>query len=263
MGVQPQGKKEVEAHLKTQGILYVATGEKYIRAAIRSAKTVLKYCPGLSTHLYADWQNHGFDFEKSPFPFASTAIIEDPHRRSKIDYLPRTPFDQTLYLDTDTALNSDIRGMFGILERFDVALNHAHRRNTIDRLAPWRLPLPQAFPQYNSGVFLYRKTPSVIRFLEDWSHHFKEAGFLQDQMTLRELLWLSDLRMATLPPEYNVRYIKYHYLWSKSEAETKIFHLQRYHTGWFWWIVMPWARRVLKLIRRLGFNPPATLLRRK
>jgi hypothetical protein len=216
----------------------------------------------LPIHFFGDWQNFNFNFDISPFPFSSVGIIPDPHRRSKVDYLSKTPFDQTLYLDTDTALNADIRDMFRILERFDIAVAHAHRRNDPTRLGPWRINLPQAFPQYNGGVILYRRTPNVFRFLEEWSRYFKEAGFQQDQMTLRELLWLSDLRMATLPPEYNVRYIKYHYLWSKSEATTKIFHLQRLHTGWFWWIARPWYRRTLNILKRLGFNPPTEWYKR-
>ena len=245
--------------MPTQGILYIAAGEKYIRTAMHSAQSALKHCPNLPTHLFADWQNYDFAFEATPFPFTTVEKISDPHRRSKVDYLPKTPFDYTLYLDSDTTLNTDITDMFQLLNRFDLALNHAHRRNSVERLTAWRIELPQAFPQHNGGVILFRKTPAVIQFLEDWKKYFAEAGFQQDQMTLRELLWLSDLRIATLPPEYNVRYIKYHHLWSKSEAQTKIFHLQRYHLGWFWWIVQPWARRVLKLLRRLGFNPPTRL----
>lgn len=242
--------------IASKGILYVATGEKYIRAAIRSAKTVKHFCPDMQIHFFGDWQSCGFNFNESPFPFTSVGNIPDPHRRSKVDYLSQTPFDWTLYLDTDTALNADIADMFRLLERFDLAIAHAHRRNAVERLARWRIPLPDAFPQYNSGVFLYRKTPEVIQFLEEWREYFKTAGFQQDQMTLRELLWLSDLRIATLPPEYNVRYMKYHFLWSKSEATTKIFHLQRYHIGWFRWILRPYVRRFLKLLKRMGINAP-------
>jgi hypothetical protein len=248
--------------LETQGILYIAAGKKYIRAAVHSAETVRAQCPGLATHLYANWQDYDFDFAGSPFPFTSVGKIEDPHRRSKVDYLPLTPFDRTLYLDTDTGLNADIREMFQVLDRFDIALNHAHRRNSPERLAAWRIPLPLAFPQLNGGVILYRKTPAVIRFLEDWRDYFKEAGLQQDQMTLRELLWLSDLRIATLPPEYNVRYIKYHYLWSKSEAQAKIFHLRKYHDGPFWFLGV-WIKNILRwILLRLGINP-ASLRRSK
>jgi hypothetical protein len=179
-----------------------------------------------------------------------------------VDYLPHTPFENTLYLDTDTKLNTDIRDIFRVMERFDIALCHAHRRNDPTRLGTWRIDLPQVFPQHNGGVILFRKTPDVIKFLEKWRDSFKEAGFQQDQMTLRELLWLSDLRVAILPPEYNVRYIKYRYIWSKSEAQPKIYHLQRFHTGWFWWLATPWFRRALKLLRRLGLDPPTTWLKR-
>ncbi len=247
--------------MTTQGILYIAAGEKFIRAAMRSAASVQKHSPGLSRHLFADWQNYGLPFEKSPHPFTSVGKVESPHRRSKVDYLPLTPFDQTLYLDTDTALNADIRGMFNVLERFDIALTHAHRRNFVERLKPWQVELPQAFPQYNGGVILYRNTPQVITFLERWrdEYHANIKDFQQDQRTLRELLWKSDLRMATLPPEYNVRYIKYHYIWAKSEAETKIFHLQRFHVGWFTWLFRPWTRKKLGIATKLGldwlFNP--------
>jgi hypothetical protein len=247
----------------TYGILYIATGRKYIEAAIQSAKSILRHCPDLPTHLFSDWQNYDeFDFDENTHPFTSVDKITNPHRRSKVDYLPKTPYDWTLYLDTDTLINADIREMFRLLERFDIALNHAHRRNDHTRLGSWRIDLPHAFPQHNGGVILYRKTPEVIRFLEEWRDHFHQAGFQQDQMTLRELLWLSGLRMAVLPPEYNVRYIKYHYLWSRAEASAKIFHLQRLHTGWFWWLATPWVRRVLKLSKRLGFNPPEKWFKR-
>ena len=244
--------------LQTQGILYIAAGEKYIHAAVQSARSVLKHCPGLSTHLFADWKNYdSFSFDQNPYPFTSVENISEPHRRSKVDYLPLTPYDRTLYLDTDTQLNADIQDMFRVLDRFDIALCHAHRRNDPTRQGIWRIKLPDAFPQHNGGVILYRRTPDVIHFMEEWRDKFREAGFQQDQMTLRELLWLSDLRMAVLPPEYNVRYIKYHYIWSKSEATSKIFHLKRLHTGWFWWILRPHFHRFLKLIKRIGFKPPA------
>jgi hypothetical protein len=227
----------------SHGILYIATGEKYILAAIRSAESAAKYCPKLSTHLYADWQNYDFHFDRLPYPFSSVGRIENPHRRSKVDFLARSPYDYTLYLDSDTSVNMDIQEMFGLLDRFDIALNHEFRRNNINHTKVWRIELPNAYPQFNGGVLLYRKNPAVLRFLDAWSSSFKIAGFPQDQVTLRELLWLSDLRIATLPPEYNVRYLKYHFLWSRSEARTKIFHLQFYHDGPFWFL-KNWAKLI-------------------
>jgi hypothetical protein len=240
--------------VEKEGILYIAAGARYIRAAIRAAGTVRAHCPGLSIHLYADWQAHGFDFHASPDPFTSVGTIEHPHRRSKVDYLPRTPFERTLYLDTDTAVTSDIRGMFQLLDRFDVGFSHAHRRNTAARLRPWRVTLPDAFPQLNGGVILYRRSPPVLEFLDSWRQAYHEAGFDQDQVTLRELVWLSDLRLVTLPPEYNIRFPKYPWIWSRAEAAPRILHLRRYHDGPFWRL-RKWAKVIGRPLVRAGFDP--------
>ena len=185
--------------------------------------------------IFSDWKSYNFGFDISPYPFTSFSLIEDPHFRSKVDYLSRTPFDRTLYLDTDTVIFNRIVEIFGILDRFDVGLTHAHHRNSKDRLMHWETEIPNAFPEFNSGVVLYRKTDSVISFFESWSSSYKKAGFRHDQTTLRELLWLSDLRIATLPPEYNLRFLKYYFLWSKSEAVPKIFHLKQLHMVWKHW----------------------------
>ncbi len=239
-----------------QGVLYIAAGEKYIHAAVNSAKSVRNKCPDLWIHLFADWQNyHHFNFDQNTYPFTSVEKIMNPNRRSKLDYLSNSPFDRTLYLDTDTKANVDIREMFQLLDRFDIALNHAHLRNDQFRTIPWRLDLPQAFPQYNGGVILYRKSPEIIKFLNDWHDSYNIAGFYQDQITLRELLWLSDLRIATLPPEFNVRFLKYHFFWSKTEAQSKIFHLQMFHDGPFWFL-KNWIKTIGRGIMLLfGVNP--------
>jgi len=240
--------------MDSNGILYIATGEKYIQAAMRSAGSARKYCPDIPIHLFTDAKGFEQHFVKNNDPFSSVGIIENPHHRSKVDYVVHTPFDRTLFLDTDTALNADISPMFKILDRFDIAMTHAHHRSP-SRLQRWRAVLPDSFPEFNTGVILYRKTPAVLQCLGEWGHHFIEAALDEnnDQTTLRELLWLSDLRIATLPPEYNVRFIKYHLLWSKSEAQSKIFHLKAFHMGW-----LPWFNRKIRatrVARKIGLGP--------
>ncbi|NSW52383.1 MAG: hypothetical protein HPY85_07755 [Anaerolineae bacterium] len=239
----------------TQGIVYVATGKKYIDAAAKSAVSVRKHMSGIPIHLFADWRQQGFRFDESPHPFTTVGEIIDPHPRSKVDYLAQTPFDWTLYLDSDTALNADISEMFRLLERFDLAMAHAHRRNSAVRQRTWRIELPYAFPQFNSGVFLYRKTPDMLHFLESWGEAFQQAGFPQDQITLRELLWLSDLRIATLPPEYNVRFLKYLLIWRRTEARPMIYHLQYFHDGPLWFVKGALKQSGRRMLKVLGLEP--------
>ena len=84
--------------------------------------------------------------------------------------------------------------------------------------------IPEAFPQLNGGVILYRANAAVHQMLADWKQAYHTAGFKWDQVTLRELLWKSDLRLFILPPEYNVRYSKYLEVWEADEARPKILH---------------------------------------
>ncbi len=236
--------------MSTNGVLYVASGDKYVRAAASSARTVREHCPDLPIHLFASAENIAAHFSASPAPFTSVSAIPSQHRRVKVEYLAHTPFERTLYLDSDTALNADIRGAFAVLDRFDLALAHAHHREKREE-AQDRLDIPTAFPEFNSGVILYRKTSEVTAFLEDWWRRFQQAAeaVRHDQVTLREAIWLSALRVATLPPEYNVRYVKYHLLWTRSEAVTQIFHLKALHKGWLRWLLRG-PRRILRRARR-------------
>jgi hypothetical protein len=207
-----------------RGVLFIATGN-YALAATAAAESVRKYCPDLPIHLFTD--NPDVDAR----PFDRVSPIENPHLRSKVDYLASTPFRNTLYLDTDIRVVADIREIFDLLERFDVALAHAQARNSSFTQQAWRRKIPDAFPQMNSGVLLYRNTSAVMALLDEWRRQYHEAGFKRDQITLRELLWLSDLRIATLPPEYNVRYAKYLRVWKKQEAIPKILHFARFHAA--------------------------------
>ena len=217
----------------TKGILYITYGSKYVSAAIRSAKTAREHNPGLLIHIFVDQQCFDdFGFAASTEPFTSASVITNPHRRSKVDFMAATPFEATLYLDSDTSVAEDITGMFNVLEKFDICAAHTQHRNSSQKEDAKQGFVPNAFSEFNTGVILYRSTPSVTAFLEQWSKVFEESGNRHDQPTFRALLWKSDLRIAVLPPEYNVRYIKYKYLWSRSEAIPMIYHQKKYHQDW-------------------------------
>jgi len=214
---------QISNGLEGCGIIYVATGKKFIQMAMQSARSCREFLPEIKIHLFADWKSLGFHFETNCQPFTSVFNIEKPHSRSKIDYMPLTPFDRTLFLDADTYALGEISDLFDLLDKFDMALSHAHLRAS--RLKTWKTVIPESYPQFNSGVVLYKKTQEVIKILNDWKIAYEQAGFDTDQVTLRELLWSSTIRLATLPPEYNIGNIKYFFTWNKREVQPKILHL--------------------------------------
>jgi Nucleotide-diphospho-sugar transferase len=205
------------------GVIFVAAGAPYVLAANRAAKSVREHSPLVGIDLFTNLPDLAADI------FDQVRPLEGPHRRSKVDCLHQTRFERTLYLDTDVRLVADIAEMFKTLDRFDIALAHAHARNRDQTQQMWRIDIPRAFPQMNSGVILFKSTTPVLAFLRAWQQAYHSAGFRKDQVTLRELLWCSDLRLHILPPEYNIRYERYLSFWDPKEAVPQILHLAKFH----------------------------------
>jgi len=207
------------------GIMYCSYGLEHVNNTIKSARSAKKHCPDLPVCIFTNAEGSDQIKQKGATKlFEHIFVKEKMHRRSKLDYFNECPFDRTLFLDGDTTIKADIREMFQLLDAFDIALAHAHARNRKKTTKIWRIELPDSFPQFNSGVFLFKKTPEVRAFFEDWRKSYHEAGIRKDQVTLRECLWKSGLRIATLPPEYNLRYKKYLFIWRRNEATLKIAH---------------------------------------
>lgn len=207
-----------------KGILLIATSEVHLRAANMCARSVRDMMPGMPIDIFCDEPKY-LDKEN----FDRIEVVEHPHRRSKVDCLPLSRFERTLYLDSDIRIIADLSELFNLLDKFDLALAHAHARNQPQTNSTWNLELPPSFPQYNGGVILYNSAkPEVIKFLNDWKDAYHHSGFDKDQVTLRELLWKSDLRLHTLPPEYNIRYERYLKFWPENEAAPKVLHFKRF-----------------------------------
>lgn len=204
---------------KTRGVIFISTGEGYTEMAIAAASSIKLYAPKIKIHLFTDQK-----YDKLPENIDGISRIDNPHIRSKVDYIHQTPFDETLFLDSDTQVVSDLTELFDILERFDIALAHAPRRNYFKTLQLWNEKIPYAFPQLNSGVILFNNKKETIQLLKDWQIAYHENGFFKDQVTLRELLWKSNLRLSVLPPEFNIRFKKYIDVWTEWEATPKILH---------------------------------------
>lgn len=185
------------------GVLYVATGKRYLEEALRSAKTVRHHMPKTPIALFTDGESRppdGF--------FDQLFTIEAPHRSTadKIRCMASSPFERTLFLDTDTRITQPVNELFEILNRFDLACCHG----------PWRtcgieMPeCPDAFPELNTGVVAYRGLPEVVEVFCRWEKLHAEIQSdlkrpIHDQPAFRRAVYESSLQLYVLPPEYNLR----------------------------------------------------------
>jgi hypothetical protein len=190
----------------TRGILYFGAGIKHIQEAKRAAEHTAHVWPGIKITGYTT--------------DTSNAIM-----RERIRAMMRTPYHRTLYLDTDTWLLEPVPELFDVLLNFDIALAHAPLREA------YPVDAPASFPEYNAGVIAYKKSTPVLNFLLDWEKRFARdyesrrdeqiVGWYPSQPSLREALYHSGLRIATLPPEYNWRGLGY------ACGPVKILHCRR------------------------------------
>lgn len=177
----------------------MATGPRFIAEACASARRVKELMAEVPIALASDVRPENN-------LFAHWTPIENPRGTfaDKIAPLARTPFEQTLFLDTDTYLCEPVRELFELLERCDIAMAHAPMRVT------GNVPAPASFPECNSGVIAYNSNERTRSLFSSWERFYAEqlatTGQPDDQPALRRALWESEARLAILPPEYNFRF---------------------------------------------------------
>ncbi|WP_436903774.1 glycosyltransferase [Halovenus halobia] len=193
------------------GIIYIAMGRNFVEEAVLSAESVQKKNSKIPITIFTD-------HKISKDVFDNVIVVDDPDYgfRDKINYLRKSPYEKTIFLDTDTYVAGDISELFSILDRFDIgaAHNNDHQRREANEVAL----VPESFPEYNTGVITFR-TDAVQNLSKEW----KEAYSMEhshDQPSFRKAVYESDLRLATIPPEYNCLF-RYP---GHSVGEVKIFH---------------------------------------
>jgi hypothetical protein len=185
----------------SKGVVYVATGKKYVNEAKKSAKSVSNNLDK-NLVLFTDNANHQNDEV-----FDKTVVLNNAAKKSgdKIKCMKKSPFDKTLFLDADTYVCSDISRIFDLLERFDIAAPYAPNRVNEEALED----IPDTFPEVNTGVVLYRRCNRVKKFFDEWERRYKihqKNGMTIDQSSFRESLYYEDVKHHILPPEYNMRF---------------------------------------------------------
>lgn len=180
---------------KTLGVLYIAMGKKYIQEAQISAQSLKAQMPNIPVTILAHEE------VKQPDCFDEAVVVKKPYYsfEDKVVYLYDSPYEYTLFLDTDTYICEDFSELFGILDNFDIAAVHA----------PTKIPgtvngVPECYQQMNTGMILFKKSPEVQKFCEYWVKIYESGE--PDQPSFREALFKSNLRIATLTAEYNCRF---------------------------------------------------------
>lgn len=208
--------------MTSSGVIFATTGQGYQVLARRAARSLKRVAPDLAIDLFTD------DPPDDPV-FDRIHRLERVSIRPKIEALRRSRFDRTVYLDADIIAVAPIDGLFEAMDRFDIGLcaeqRRSDRRNTVQYSD--MPPVPDTFPQMNSGVIALKTSDRTRAMLIDWEHAVHEGRQRFDQISLRAILFHGDLRVLTLPPEYNVMFFAPFQSTRKGFAAPRILHLPR------------------------------------
>lgn len=201
------------------GVIYVAAGPEFVEEAVASARSLRASNPSVPVAIYTD-QDVGSYHDV----FDIVRLIENPTRDSddKIRGIADSPFEKTVFIDTDTRILRDITDLKGLLDRFDLAVAFDPIRSDQDQPS-----IPECFPTFNSGVLAYKRNDKTGKLFDDWLVAFRtqppEPGKTRrDQPPFRKVMYNSDVRYAVLPEEYNLRVIFPHMV--GGNAYVKILH---------------------------------------
>jgi hypothetical protein len=206
-----------------EGIVYSCSGDAYVEEALRSARSSLRHNP-IPHLLFATAEvedEPGLSvvrFEPSANPYVD-----------KIANMRRSPFQRTLYLDTDTFVVDQIVHLLALLDNYEIAAAQASGyRGLADP------EVPAAFYELNTGVLAWRAGERAQDFMRDWQATYEawlldepfpgagkasarriarsqatgrtqSLGGAADQPAFRRCAWQHGLSLFVLGPEYNLR----------------------------------------------------------
>ena len=188
---------------KNRGLLYIAFGDTYIKEAINSFSSIIRNNDFPGT-IFCDKIVPGLEI------FENVNLIKPRHKREKVEYLSLSPYEKTLYLDSDTlAIDVDLNDLFQLLDNYEIALTHdfARYRYKWGKLIDEYRKIPECYSEFNGGLILF-KMPNAEYFFDLWRKYFYKYYLITkgwDQASLRLAIYKSNLKLYVLPVEYNVR----------------------------------------------------------
>ncbi len=144
------------------GYIYAASKhQKYVTSALYSAGTLRDYHPEAHITLYTEEEF----LDSSLLDVFDNVVTEGApsSKRLKLWALARTPYEKTLYIDADSAIqHADISKVFDELGDRDLM---------ITKIRPYNgafVYFPGGKLEDHCGVFLYNNKPHTIKFMQEW-----------------------------------------------------------------------------------------------
>ena len=186
--------------MEDKGFLFIATGNEYLEEAKESAKSIRQYSDK-PIAIVTDKQVENKYFDKVIIDEEPTFSFFDKPRN-----LVKTPFDKTVFIDTDVHIINPIPELFAVLDEADIA-------TTIDpnewggkmQRDPHYKKIPESVPIFQTGVICYRTNKSTESFFKTWTkiHRKNRDTLCTDQSSFRLAIYQSNINHLVMSDLYN------------------------------------------------------------
>jgi hypothetical protein len=194
---------------KSAGIFYAAAGQKYIKEACASARSLKNINPNIKISIACNATPEDESLFDKIIPVEETVTCRNEGLLFKVKHLYfSAPYEFSLFVDTDTFFASDCGNVFNILNYFDLSLAPAPVDTFYPKLEDGRVECKPL----NTGVILFRKNAANDALFQAWidiyskkllgNSRLKES----DQTSFVEALFQSSSRLYPLPSEWNARF---------------------------------------------------------
>lgn len=187
--------------IPAEGYLYIATGHRYIEELKISAGSLKRCNPKAHISLVTDRQ---VDIAEIDHLILLEIDKSDPKgsKNYKAQGMLHTPYERTLYIDTDTWFIEGCTELFPLLEYHDMLIAHSpgdQRLVTNSDRVLW------GYLGYNAGVIAYRKSDAIESLFKAWYLKCRENVYRGDQPPLMDALLEHRVKIYVLQPHYNLR----------------------------------------------------------
>lgn len=192
----------------SNGAIYIVTQDpRYVGLLCASAERLKSLMPELPITVFSQFPIEGVWFDRVIRVEGSKDGFYDKTR-----LIRESPYERTIFVDADIYAVKPFPELFSLLDRFDCAATHEEYVDT-DWFHRYPRPdIPASFPEFNTGILLFRRSAQVRRLLTKWDELYK--NFLEenpnlainDQPFFRVAAYDSDARIATLTREYNCKF---------------------------------------------------------
>jgi hypothetical protein len=231
------------------GFLYVASGSKYMKESVASVTSLKQVMPEARVAIVTDERTIQEFPEESLKIFDNLLFLSETRTDihsgyhgflNKIRGIRMSPFQHTMFVDSDTYIACSVWEIFNSLHWYDLAVAIAPQKASTPFISTEKFLETHAkgnsfSTALNTGILCYKNTESVNRFLESWEETYIRKvpanngydRYYSDQTVFCEALGLSRLRPMILATEYNFRLG----LPQSAQGLVKIFH-GRPRQGW-------------------------------